>query len=61
MQPANSPDFNVLDLGFFRAIQAIQYKENAKTLKELIPAVHQVKDLIAVDCFNKKHDKTVKI
>jgi len=42
-QPANSPDFNVLDLGFFRAIQAIQYKKNAKTLKELIPAVHEVK------------------
>ena len=42
-QPANSPDFNVLDLGFFRAIQAIQYKKNAKTLKELIPAAHEVK------------------
>ena len=42
-QPANSPDFNVLDLGFFRAIQVIQYKKNAKILKELIPAVHEVK------------------
>jgi hypothetical protein len=51
-QPANSPDFNVLDLGFFRAIQSIQYKKNAKTLKDLIPAVHQVKDLIPFDCFN---------
>jgi hypothetical protein len=40
MQPANSPDFNVLDLGFFQAIQAIQYKKNAKTLKDLIPAEH---------------------
>jgi len=28
-QPPNSPDFNILDLGFFRAIQAIQYKKNA--------------------------------
>ena len=41
-QPPNSPDFNVLDLGFFRAIQAIQYKKNAKTLETLVPAVQQV-------------------
>jgi hypothetical protein len=26
-QPPNSPNFNNLDLGFFRAIQAIQYKK----------------------------------
>jgi hypothetical protein len=41
-QPPNSPDFNVLDLGFFRAIQTIQYKKNAKTIQELLPAVQQV-------------------
>ena len=41
-QPPNSPDFNILDLGFFRAIQAIQYKKDAKTIKDLVPAVHQV-------------------
>ena len=29
-QPPNSPDFNILDLGFFWAIQAIQYKKDAK-------------------------------
>ena len=33
-QPPNSPDFNILDLGFFRAIQAIQYKKNAKTIQD---------------------------
>ncbi|XP_066313617.1 uncharacterized protein [Miscanthus floridulus] len=38
-QPPNSPDFNILDLGFFRAIQAIQYKKDAKTMKDLIPVV----------------------
>jgi hypothetical protein len=37
-QPPNSPDFNILDLGFFRAIQAIQYKKNAKTKEELLLA-----------------------
>ena len=41
-QPPNSPDFNILDLGFFRAIQAIQYKKNAKTKEDLIPIVQQV-------------------
>jgi len=43
-QPPNSPDFNILDLGFFRAIQAIQYKKDAKTIKDLIPAVQEVND-----------------
>ncbi|XP_066374537.1 uncharacterized protein [Miscanthus floridulus] len=28
-------------LGFFRAIQAIQYKKDAKTIKDLVPAVQQ--------------------
>ena len=41
-QPPNSLDFNILDLGFFRAIQAIQYKKDAKTIKDLVPAVQQV-------------------
>jgi hypothetical protein len=41
-QPPNSPDFNILDLGFFRAIQAIQYKKNAKSVEALIPVVQQV-------------------
>jgi len=38
-QPPNSLDFNILDLGFFRAIQAIQYKKNEKTIQDLVPAV----------------------
>ena len=50
-QPPNSPDFNILDLGFFRAIQAIQYKKNAKTMQELIPVVEEVNDH-PFDCFN---------
>jgi len=41
-QPPNSPDFNILDLGFFLAIQAIQYKKNAKTIQDLVLAVQQV-------------------
>jgi hypothetical protein len=38
-QPPNSPNFNILDLGFFRAIQAIQYKKNAKRIEALVLAV----------------------
>ena len=41
-QSPNSLDFNILDLNFFRAIQAIQYKKNAKTMEDLVPAVQQV-------------------
>jgi len=41
-QPPNSPDFNILDLGFFRVIQAIQYKKNTKTVEALVPAVQEV-------------------
>jgi len=43
-QPPNSPDFNILDLRFFLAIQAIQYKKDAKTMQDLIPAVEEVND-----------------
>jgi hypothetical protein len=46
-QPPNSPDFNILDLGFFRAIQAIQYKKNSKTIEALVPIVQEVNSSIA--------------
>ena len=35
-QPPNSPDTNVLDLGFFRAIQSIQYQMNPKNILEFV-------------------------
>ncbi|KAI9083257.1 hypothetical protein K1719_034789 [Acacia pycnantha] len=38
-QPPNSPDLNILDLGFFNAIQSLQYKEVPKTTDDLIAAV----------------------
>jgi hypothetical protein len=38
-QPPNSPDCNVLDLGFFAAIQSLQQREAARTIDELIAAV----------------------
>jgi hypothetical protein len=42
-QPPNSPDFNILDLGFFRAIQAIKYKKDVKIVQGLVPAVQEVR------------------
>jgi hypothetical protein len=38
-QPPNSPDLNVLDLGFFAAIQSIQYKQQIHGIDNLIKAV----------------------
>ena len=38
-QPVNFPDLNVLDHGFFSAIQSLQHKESPKTVDELVNAV----------------------
>jgi hypothetical protein len=38
-QPANSPDLNVLDLGFFNSIQSLQHQYSPRTIDEMIDAV----------------------
>ena len=38
-QPPNSPDLNVLDLGYFTAIQGLQYEEAPSNIDELIDVV----------------------
>jgi hypothetical protein len=35
-QPPNSPDFNVLDLGFFNTIQSLQQEQNMNSIDDLI-------------------------
>ncbi|XP_010445048.1 PREDICTED: uncharacterized protein LOC104727658 [Camelina sativa] len=40
-QPPNSPDLNILDLGFFSAIQSLQHKECPKTIEDLVRAVEE--------------------
>jgi hypothetical protein len=40
-QPANSPDMNVLDLGYFNSIQSLQHEAAPKTIDELVEAVYQ--------------------
>ncbi|XP_074301124.1 uncharacterized protein LOC141632478 [Silene latifolia] len=47
-QPPNSPDLNVLDLGFFRAIQSLQTLTNSYKLNELVVAVKTVFDNLEV-------------
>jgi hypothetical protein len=39
-QPPNSPDFNILDLGFFNAIQSLQQRQRLTNIDELISAVN---------------------
>ena len=39
-QPPNSPDTNVLDLGFFRAVQSLQIKERATSIDGIISATY---------------------
>ncbi|XP_021839791.2 uncharacterized protein [Spinacia oleracea] len=39
-QPAQSPDLNVLDLGFFRGIQSLQHQKFPKNVTELVQSVH---------------------
>jgi len=38
-QPPNSPDMNVLDLGYFRSIQALQHQHPSNWTEELIATV----------------------
>ena len=40
-QPPNSPDFNVLDLGFFNAIQSLQQQKQMRNIDELVTAVQE--------------------
>jgi hypothetical protein len=47
-QPPNSPDLNVLDLGFFNSIQSLQQKEVTKSVDELIQVVENAFE--AYDC-----------
>ncbi|XP_010683692.1 uncharacterized protein LOC104898329 [Beta vulgaris subsp. vulgaris] len=48
-QPAQSPDLNVLDLGFFRAIQALKYQSFPKNLDELILRVQDCYDFFDLE------------
>ncbi|XP_057517075.1 uncharacterized protein LOC130798203 [Amaranthus tricolor] len=50
-QPPNSPDCNILDLGFFRSIESLMHKKMPKNMTELITAVE--------DAFRELYPKTL--
>ncbi|XP_058756226.1 uncharacterized protein LOC131629457 [Vicia villosa] len=52
-QPPNSPDLNVLDLGFFSAIQSLQQKEVVNSVDELIQVVENAYESFDIKSSNK--------
>ena len=52
-QPANSPDLNLNDLGFFNALQADYYKECPRNADELIAMVYQTYQHYPADRINR--------
>ncbi|KAL4346841.1 hypothetical protein GQ457_17G010120 [Hibiscus cannabinus] len=51
-QPPNNHDLNVLDLGYFRAIQSLQHEESDTTIDELVNAVEKSFDELAPESLN---------
>ncbi|KAF0692171.1 Aste57867_16714 [Aphanomyces stellatus] len=48
-QPPNSPDLNVLDLGFFASIQALQYKVVSRSIDDVFHATLMAFDMLDVE------------
>ena len=48
-QPAQSPDLNILNLGFFNAVQCLQQKNPQYTIKNLVGAIDEAWDNISPD------------
>ncbi|KAF0701534.1 Aste57867_8015 [Aphanomyces stellatus] len=48
-QPPNSPDLNVLDLGFFASIQSLQYKTMSRTVDDVIRSTLAAFDALCCD------------
>nr|GMD13246.1 Transposase, Tc1-like protein [Ipomoea batatas] len=52
--PPNSPDMNVLDLGFFRALQSLQHQEAPRNVDELVAATHKAFNEISVESLSNE-------
>ncbi|KAF0717577.1 Aste57867_2222 [Aphanomyces stellatus] len=52
-QPPNSPDFNVLDLGFFHSIQSLQHHKRTRNIEELVGAVGEALFEFPVETLSK--------
>ncbi|ETV79928.1 hypothetical protein H257_07131 [Aphanomyces astaci] len=64
-QPPNSPDLNVLDLGFFRALQTLQERNYSRNIDDIIAAtVEAWQDVMRVEsnnCYKIPHMKKAKL
>ncbi|KAF0691505.1 Aste57867_17288 [Aphanomyces stellatus] len=52
-QPPNSPDMNVLDLEFFRAIQTLQVEKFSSTIEEIVAATEEAWTAVSMQTLNK--------
>lgn len=52
-QPPNSPDMNILDLGYFRAIQSAYYAESPSSVDDIILFVQQTFTNMPLQTLNK--------
>jgi hypothetical protein len=52
-QPVNSPDLNVLDLGFFNSLQSLTYDKIYRNLDDLITNVEHEFDNYGLDTLNR--------
>lgn len=52
-QPPRSPDFNVLDLGFFNSIQSVQHRKQAYCVPSLVRAVVEAFEELPVQTLEK--------
>jgi len=41
-QPPNSPNLNVLDLGYFKAIQSLKHQVVPENIEQLVKAVREI-------------------
>ncbi|RHY39373.1 hypothetical protein DYB30_002754 [Aphanomyces astaci] len=52
-QPPNSPDLNVLDLGFFRAIQTLQVEKHSSSIEDIVAATDAAWAAVSTTTLNK--------
>ena len=48
-QPAQSPDMNILDLGYFRSIETLHFQNDCTTVQDLLDSVQTSFDSLHVD------------
>ncbi|GAA0164581.1 hypothetical protein LIER_39822 [Lithospermum erythrorhizon] len=52
-QPPNSPNLNALELGYFRAIQSLQYREAPRTIDELVEAANKSFEELSLNALSR--------